>query len=170
MCKCSSVASLLTQGSHGVPDAPKGSSELREEVRRQVADLESRGDWEAGLRLLREKAPVRAEQLFPNDWYRLSRGLEVALARQGEGDDCDGPSRVPPLENCDLRCFFVSEDREELYHTIDARCLDMLGAGLLEEVTQLLVEGCLPPDFVGSRSIGYRQAIKVGRPPLPRSI
>ena len=135
---------------------------MRERVRGQLAELESRGDWAAGLQLLRDRDEARAAQLLPNDWYRLSRSLEVALARQtGAEESPDAPPRTPPLGDCDLRCFFVSEDREALYHTIDARCLDMLGAGLLEEVTQLLANGRLPADFVGSKSIGYRQTIKV---------
>ena len=128
----------------------------------QLAELEARGDWTAGLQLLQERDEGRAAQLSPNDWYRLSRSLEVALARQeGDEDSADGTLRSPPLGDCDLRCFFVSEDREALYHTIDARCLDMLGAGLFEEVANLLADGRLPPNFVGSKSIGYRQAIKV---------
>jgi hypothetical protein len=33
------------------------------------------------------------------------------------------------MEGLDVRCFFVSEERDELYHCIDTRCEDMLLAG-----------------------------------------
>lgn len=35
----------------------------------------------------------------------------------------------------------------------------MLRGGLLEEVTELLLRDRLPPDFIGTKSIGYRQTI-----------
>lgn len=59
-----------------------------------------------------------------------------------------------------MRCFFLTEEREQLFHTIDDRCLAMLHGGLLEEVADLLAAGRLPVDFVGSKSIGYRQTIQ----------
>jgi tRNA dimethylallyltransferase len=136
-------------------------------VRILTGDLEARGDWEAGLRLLTEKDPVRAGKLFANDWYRLGRYLEIVLSLERDLTASSSKTtttltgeRVRPLQGMDIRGVFVSEDREQLYHTIDARCLEMVRAGLLEEVTALLLRGCLPPDFIGAKSIGYRQTIE----------
>jgi hypothetical protein len=58
-----------------------------------------------------------------------------------------------------IRCFFLSEERDELYHYIDTRCEAMLKAGLFEEVTQLLIQNYMSPDSVAARAIGYRQTI-----------
>eukprot|EP01041_Mallomonas_annulata_P010541 gene10541-21980_t len=49
-------------------------------------------------------------------------------------------------KSLDIRCFFIQDpQRERLYRTIDKRCEVMLVTGLLEEVTQLLVDGWFPP-------------------------
>lgn len=64
------------------------------------------------------------------------------------------------LENFDLRCFFLSGERIPLYRTIDARCVDMIDAGLLEEVTELIINGQLGINTMGARAIGYRQTIE----------
>ena len=57
---------------------------------------------------------------------------------EGEGDnvvEADGMSvivtgrREKVLAGIDVRCFFLSEDREELYRYIDTRCESMLKAG-----------------------------------------
>lgn len=160
----------------GTPDAPKGSDDLRKQVAQQLRELERAGDWEAGLLLLQKLDSSRAEKLFRNDWYRLSRYLEIAysLRADDEGrvskmeDGSSSSSSTATLQNTrqthlsayDVRGFFVTEDREQLYHTIDERCVDMLTNGLFEEVTSLLQRGLLPPDFIGTKSIGYRQTIR----------
>ena len=107
--------------------------------------------WEAGLLVLSmrtARAAERAAALSPNDWYRLSRALEIEL----ELERCDGLSGAeaaeaaaaaavkrrafaPLGETYDARCFFLApSDRSELFHAIDARCDAMLDAGLLQEV------------------------------------
>ena len=40
-----------------------------------------------------------------------------------------------------MRTFFISENREDLYHTIDRRCEEMLLRGFLREVFELLLSG-----------------------------
>ena len=37
--------------------------------------------------------------------------------------------RKKSLDGLDVRCFFMYEDRDDLYHTIDSRCEDMLANG-----------------------------------------
>jgi tRNA A37 N6-isopentenylltransferase MiaA len=39
----------------------------------------------------------------------------------------------------DVRTFFICENREDLYHTIDKRCVAMLLRGFLREVHELLL-------------------------------
>eukprot|EP01039_Chlorochromonas_danica_P002375 gene2375-2607_t len=140
---------------HGIPDAPKASEEAVQQAKELLDPLESQGKWEEGLDILRQHAPERVEKLFANDWYRLRRALVVAL-------DHTTPlhgQREPLLQEEDIRCFFLIEDRMQLYHTIDQRCRQLLERGLLEEVTQLLLTESLLPEHPVSKSIGYRQAI-----------
>jgi len=60
----------------------------------------------------------------------------------------------------DVRAFFLSEDRNNLYKSIDARSLHIVKSGLLQEVTDLLLKGILSSSTMGTRAIGYRQAIE----------
>ena len=43
----------------------------------------------------------------------------------------------------DIRCFFLTESREDLYRTIDQRCIDMCHNSLLEEVTNMILNNQL---------------------------
>ena len=63
------------------------------------------------------------------------------------------------MTDLDLRCFFLSEEREQLYRTIDSRCVDMVRGGLLQEVAGLMSSKRLSPNDIGAKAIGYRQAI-----------
>ena len=74
--------------------------------------------------------------------------------------ELDG-TRVPvlPEHNIDFRTLFLTEDRKQLYQTIDYRCGLMLESGLIEEVFELLMNDVLLPHQPVSKSIGYRQTI-----------
>jgi tRNA dimethylallyltransferase len=69
-------------------------------------------------------------------------------------------TRKKMLNDLDLRCFFICEEREQLYRTIDQRCDDMLQAGLFGEVAELLLKDQLTTDSMGAKAIGYRQTIE----------
>ena len=47
------------------------------------------------------------------------------------------------MEGLDVRCFFVTEERDELYHCIDTRCEDMLLAGEMYSYSLLLPQSSL---------------------------
>ena len=52
----------------------------------------------------------------------------------------------------------LPEDRAELHRRIERRFDEMLAAGFLDEVRQLMARGDLDPDLPALRSVGYRQA------------
>lgn len=162
---------------HGVPDAPKASIETVQTVNNLINEFEVSKRWDDALAVLNTHNPTMASKLFPNDWYRLRRYLEVAIdtasnsskatdliSDSQEQEDNDGGNlsgeREQLLRGLDVRCFFLMESRADLYHTIDDRCQTMLHRGLLEEVTQLLLEDKLRPEYTVSRAIGYRQTIE----------
>jgi tRNA A37 N6-isopentenylltransferase MiaA len=60
------------------------------------------------------------------------------------------------LPGIDIRCFFLSEEKDQLYHYIDTRCEMMLKAGLFQEISQLLINKALTPEALVARAIGYR--------------
>jgi len=94
-------------------------------------------------------------------------GSDAVATSSSEGVDGTGGSpsqvtgeRVKLLSELDVRCFFLSESREQLYRCIDSRCQEMLKTGLVKEVANLLLEERLTPNAVPARAIGYRQTIE----------
>jgi tRNA A37 N6-isopentenylltransferase MiaA len=84
---------------------------------------------------------------------------EAEAENGNESESVVTGKRTPVLPGLDIRGFFVSEDREQLYHYIDTRCESMLKAGLFQEVTGLIEKDLLTPDSIAARAIGYRQTI-----------
>lgn len=176
---------------HGMPDAPEPSKEAIEKANALLDDLEKEKKWEEGIDILSKYDPKRAEKIVTekNNWYRLRRALTIALdlslkpvkdkadSDGTESKRMDSPTTVSltgerrpilPSSDYDLRCFFLVEDRVELYDIIDERCEQMLRAGLIEETANLILTNYfLPVDSPMIKSIGYRQAIKylVSTPP-----
>lgn len=165
---------------HGKPDAPEATTEITEQARAMLNEAENDRDWYAAVEIVREYDRVRIDKLAKNDWYRLRRYLEVGLSfRQAGNEDRNvadygddthdvhisdtqfSPTgvRTPVLSGLDVRCFFVGEEREDLYRTIDDRCEDMLRGGLLQEVNSLLQTDILLPEYKVSKAIGYRQTL-----------
>ena len=188
---------------HGPPDAPPSTPETAAAVAALLRPFEEARDWEGGLALLAnfnfgataddEKGSgsgigscsddgdrpfaARAAELNANDWYRLARALEVAMAAvssSSSSQDDAGAAAAggeTPLavaaalparsELYDLRCFFLCPaDRLALFERIDARCEQLVLKGMLAETGRLLAEGTLRPDSMAGRAIGYRQTIE----------
>ncbi len=159
---------------HGQPDAPRASEKTIKKVKILLDHLEMENNWNRGLAILQSYDSNRAELLPRNDWYRLRRYIEVAVdlsegvcasySSDDENDhvmnSCLTGARREFLNDFDVRCFFLMENRENLYHTIDQRCEMMIKAGLFEEVFSLLLSQKLKPSFPISRAIGYRQVIE----------
>ncbi|CAM9926625.1 unnamed protein product, partial [Discosporangium mesarthrocarpum] len=142
----------------GSPNAPKKDTEVAKEVASELRPLQESGEWEAALKLLSDVNPARAEAIIPNDWYRLSRSLEIVRTSGGRYEFTGERSSSCPGKY-DFRCFFLVGDRLRMFQEINRRCEDMLVNGLLQEVAGLLIAGKLNPESSPGRSIGYRQAI-----------
>ena len=137
----------------GPPDAPKASAGAVEQADKLLRDC----SWENGLRILRDHDVTT--DFSENDWYRLSRALEIALDKDTRQQKVEilGLREDP---NFDPRCIFLAPtDRQALFHRIDDRCDTMLNAGLITEVADLLATDRLRRDSPAGRAIGYRQAI-----------
>jgi tRNA dimethylallyltransferase len=160
----------------GIPDAPRASEFALQETQRLIDDLQRRNQWDEAYKI---SVPfdARIEKLAKNDWYRLRRYLEVALTLNVDRDapsvSLTGKRSRQILQDIEVRCFFLAEEREELYHIIDSRCDEMLlqdtaitvrrgdaieiRKGLFGEVAQLLLNESLRPDTPVAKAIGYRQ-------------
>lgn len=109
-------------------------------------------DWLAAL------APGRAAAIAPNDPYRVTRALEVALARRSAEpvpSVVEGSDPLPTLRSAGIPFIKVVLESEPgvLLERIEQRVDGMLAAGLLEEAER--VGG----DAVAADAVGYREAL-----------
>jgi tRNA dimethylallyltransferase len=98
--------------------------------------------------------PVAAEKIDPRNLRRTIRALEVILitGHRFSQQRCSIPSPYRILQ------IGLVRPRSELYAQIDRRVLDMVDAGLVEEVRALLAMG-YSPDLPTLSAIGYREII-----------
>jgi len=135
----------------GLVEAPGRCPQLRSELReREEADGEG-----TLYTLLKEHDPETAGRLQPSDQMRIIRALEVFFQSgkplsvwQQEHSFGDRPYRV--------RAIGVAISRDELNARIDARTLQMMGAGLVEETRGLLDNG-YDPGLKAMQTLGYRE-------------
>ena len=142
----------VTRGRPGAPEVPKEMLENIKEELRKVAS------WEEKLTLLQSVDPVTSSRLSPNDEYRLIRAL--AVYRHSGKPLSFFPRHLPPPQLLSWRIFYLyPADRLSLYRRIDARCEQMIQAGLLQEVWSLRKQG-LSTEMQAGRAIGYRQCLE----------
>lgn len=131
--------------------ADSGSDEaFREE---QVRYAEEFGA-EALLDKLRAIDPASAERLHPNDQRRIIRALEIYhLTGMTLSEQLAGQKKMSPYEHCMIG---LTMDRALLYERINQRVDDMMAAGLVGEVEQLLAQGVKPGD-ISMQGLGYKE-------------
>ena len=122
---------------HGLFDGPPADAQLRARL-----EGEARQQGQQALHdRLAAVDPASAKKLHPNDLRRIVRALEVYeltgrpmsqwQTQWGEEADCKSAPREED------RCLCIDLPRDELYRRIDARVLQMIDDGLVEEVRQL---------------------------------
>ncbi len=139
---CGGTSLYLRSFTRGLVATPAMDASLR-------AELEALPDPHAELARV---DPVLAARLHPNDTLRIVRGLEVFRATGTRLSDLQSahglePDRVPTVG--------LWLDRTDLDERIDARVLDMVERGYVDEVSGLLERGyarTLKP----MSSLGYR--------------
>ncbi|MBX2798007.1 MAG: tRNA (adenosine(37)-N6)-dimethylallyltransferase MiaA [Myxococcales bacterium] len=126
----------------GLVQTPPVDPELR-------ARIEAEGDLHARLMVV---DPTLAQRVHPNDTVRLVRGLEVhAQTGQQLSELQEAHARAP--DRVAHRALWL--DRSDLAERIDARVLQMMEAGYVDEVRNVLDAGharTLKP----LQSLGYR--------------
>lgn len=103
---------------------------------------------------LRALAPARAAAITPNDPYRVTRALEIALGERAasRGDD-PGPPGSLKTRGIAYRKLFLEIDPEALLERIAARVDAMLAGGLLDEAER--IGGAA----IAADAVGYREAL-----------
>ena len=135
---------------YGLAEAPRGDDELRAR-HREWAEREGRL---ALHRKLAEVDPVCAARLAPNDFVRVSRALEVfeLTGKPMSQIQAEHGFRKPRF---DARLLGVMRERPEQDELIAKRVREMLAAGWVREVGQLVAAGYGEARVM--QSVGYRQ-------------
>ncbi len=133
-------------------ESPKTDPAIRERLRiiRETHGPERLHD------MLADADPVAAERLFPRDYVRVMRSLEVFL-QTGKKISEIQPNRAKAPEFASrIRIFVLNPPRDDLYRKINERALKHFDAGLVEEVICLRNKG-VPDDTNALGAHGYRR-------------
>jgi tRNA dimethylallyltransferase len=166
----------LLQGMSALPSA---DPLLRREIERQADEQ----GWPALYAELKEKDPVAARLIHPNNRQRLMRAIEVIRLtdtpisrlweQASEGGTMGGAAagvedytyftRWQADESTTLpytitQIAIAPSDRRMLHDRIYRRFQSMLEQGLLDEVRALMTRDDLHADLPSMRCVGYRQA------------
>ncbi len=130
-----------------------------ESLRRRLNQIREKHGVEHLHRLLTRMDKHAAQQLYPRDWPRVQRAIEVYL-QTGQSIVGQQPARPEPHESSRrLRILALNPPRAELYKRINERTDAHFKAGLVEEVQSLLGRGFSPTsNALGAH--GYRRVVE----------
>jgi tRNA dimethylallyltransferase len=135
------------------------SPQTDEDLRRKLNKLREQRGAEHLHRLLQRLDPQSAATLFPRDWPRVQRAIEVRL-QTGAPMSEQKTGRPEPHESVHhLRLIVLDPPRPELYARINQRAEKHFAAGLVEEVKTLLAEG-VPANSNALGAHGYRRVVE----------
>jgi len=130
-----------------------------ESLRQRLNQLRERRGPEHLHLLLRRLDPAAAAQLFPRDWPRVQRAIEVYY-QTGRSIVDQQPDRPEPHESSRrLRILALNPPRDALYQRINERTEAHFRAGLVDEVRHLLARG-FSPDSNALGAHGYRRVVE----------
>lgn len=135
------------------------SPQTDESLRRRLNRIREKRGAEHLHRLLGRLDSRAAAQLFPRDWPRVQRAIEVCL--QTGRSIVDQKDERPEAHESSrrLRILALNPPRAELYARINQRTEAHFAAGLVEEVRELLGRG-VPPDSNALGAHGYRRVVE----------
>jgi tRNA dimethylallyltransferase len=110
-------------------------------------------------RILKRLDAATATELYPRDWPRVQRALEVVL-QTGRPMSAQKEARPEAPESARrLRIIGLNPPRDKLYQRINERTKAHFAAGLVDEVRHLLAAG-VPPDSNALGAHGYRRVVE----------
>ena len=135
------------------------SPPTNEELRQRLNQIREKHGPEQLHRILQRLDSETAEQLYPRDWPRVQRAVEVRL-QTGRQISEQKDLRPQPHESAHrLRIIALNPPREELYRRINERTEAHFAAGLVEEVRALLAQG-VPANSNALGAHGYRRVVE----------
>jgi len=138
---------------YGLADVPDVDDEVREWLEKR---LEEEGP-EALFDELQEVDPTQAKKSDPTKTQRVIRALEVY---HGTGKPLTYYHENQPEPPFSFTTIVLNRDRDELYERINTRVDQMLEAGLLDEVREIMDIDGVQLDEPPLSTIGYREPIQ----------
>ena len=137
----------------GISLLPSADPQIRS---RLAAEGREKG-WQNLHQRLLAIDPEAAARIHPNDPQRIQRALEVyELTGQTISElFAQGTARPLPFEV--FKIALSPQDRGIIHDKVKVRFLQMLDAGLVDEVRGLFERGDLNPGMPSLRMVGYRQ-------------
>jgi tRNA dimethylallyltransferase len=135
------------------------SPQTDESLRQRLNRMREQHGAEYLHRVLRRLDPRAAAQLYPRDWPRVQRAIEVCLqtGRSIVDQKDDRPEAHESARR--LRTLALNPPREELYARINERTEAHFKAGLVDEVRALLDRG-VPANSNALGAHGYRRVVE----------
>lgn len=135
------------------------SPQTDEAVRQRINRIRKGRGPEHLHRVLQRLDPQSAAELYPRDWPRVQRAIEVRL-QTGRPMSQQKGKRPESHESANrLRLFVLNPDRARLYDRINERTEQHFSDGLVEEVESLLAQG-VPPNSNALGAHGYRRVVE----------
>ena len=130
-----------------------------EKLRKRLNKIRERRGSEHLYRILERLDAEMAEELYPRDWPRVQRAIEVRLQTGLPMSEQMDARPQPPESTRRLRIFALNPPRNELYERINTRTEEHFAAGLVSEVRDLLGKG-VPPNSNALGAHGYRRVVE----------
>jgi tRNA dimethylallyltransferase len=147
------------------------SPQTDEDVRLRLNQIREKRGAQHLHHLLRRLDPESAAELFPRDWPRVQRAIEVRLQTGRRMSEQKEQRPEPHGSVKSLRLFVLNPPRAELYRRINERTEGHFATGLVAEVESLLAHGVSPnSNALGAH--GYRRVVEYleGKRDLPSAI
>lgn len=131
---------------------PKTDERLREKLRK----IKEKKGAEFLHKLLQRVDKAAAEKLFPRDYIRVTRALEVYFQTGNRLSEIQPKREKPPEFAARIKIFALNPPRDLLYERINRRAEKHFENGLVEEVRNLREKG-LRDDTNALGAHGYRR-------------
>lgn len=125
---------------------------------KQLYDIYKEKGTEYIYSILRECDPKAAEKIHKNNIKRVIRAIEYYW-QTGEKISEHNARERQKKASCDYLLFILYDERDVLYKKINMRVDEMIKAGLVEEVENLLKEG-YSPSLTSMQGLGYKEILK----------
>ena len=138
---------------HGLSELPAADPETRRGLEQQAAEI----GWPAMHEILKQKDPLAASRIHPNDPQRIQRALEVIAISGQPMSELQKQTAGRALDYRLYKIIISPEPRSVLHQRIEQRFDLMIEAGFIDELKSLYQRPDLNADLPSMRAVGYRQ-------------